>query len=80
MAVEQQATVAETEAPPKQLPGTEVRATELATYEAHRAELVREAEERYVLINGTEIIGVYPTSGEAYEAGVRKFGPTPETC
>ena len=49
-------------------------ATELATYEAKRAELLRESEGSYVLIKGTEIIGVFPTEDEAYEEAVSRFG------
>ena len=52
-------------------------AAELATYEANRAELVREADGSYVLIKGTEIIGIYSTAGEAYQEAVERFGMGP---
>src|SRR5438477_12893898 len=76
MAVDERTTMVETEAAARRLPGPDVLATELATYEANRAELVREAEGSYVLIKGAEICGIYPTADEAYEAGIEKFGLT----
>ncbi len=51
--------------------------TELATYAAHRDELLREAEGKYVLIHGHEIAGVYDDEMEAIAEGHRKFGMVP---
>ena len=48
-------------------------ASELATYESHKEELVSQHEGRYVLIHGTEIAGVWDTYKDALESGYQKF-------
>jgi hypothetical protein len=77
MAVDQHTIVTKTEPPPNRLPGPEVLAAELATYEANRQELLQCGAGQCVLVKGSEIVGLYPTSDEAYEAGLARFGLTP---
>ena len=48
-------------------------ASELATYEAHKEELVSQHEGRYALVHGSEIAGVWDTYNDALESGYQKF-------
>jgi hypothetical protein len=52
-------------------------ATELATFEAHRDELVGIAANKYVLIHGEEIVGTYESERDAINEGYRRFGNVP---
>jgi hypothetical protein len=52
-------------------------ATELATFEAHRDELVGSATNKFVLIRGDEIVGSYETERDAVNEGYRRFGNVP---
>ena len=52
-------------------------AKELATYEAHRDELLGSHEGKYVLVHGDKIEGVWDTYKDALEAGYRDFGLEP---
>jgi len=56
---------------------TESLATELATYERHKEELVGVNEGKFVLIQGEAIAGVWDTYTDALEAGYKQFGLTP---
>lgn len=47
---------------------------ERATYEANKATLLP-FEGEFVVIRGDRILGHYPTSAEAFDAGVKEFGP-----
>jgi hypothetical protein len=47
---------------------------EEATFERERARLVRDHLGWIALIHGDEVIGAYPTLGEALTEGVRRFG------
>lgn len=48
--------------------------TELATYEAHKPELLALGEGKYVLIQGTTIHGVWGTYEDALTVGYQTFG------
>jgi hypothetical protein len=48
-------------------------AGELATYEAHREELVGSHDGQFVLIHGDEIAGIWDTYKDAIEAGYQRF-------
>ena len=51
--------------------------TELATWAEHRDRLLCEAEGRWVLIHGSEVVGVYDGQMEAIAEGRRRFGMVP---
>ena len=51
--------------------------TELDTYLRHKDELVRESEGKYVVVHGTEVIGVWDTYEDALRAGYEKVGLEP---
>lgn len=46
---------------------------ELAAFEERKAELLKMHLNQFALIKGRELIGVFPTQEEAYEAGVKRF-------
>ncbi len=48
--------------------------TEIATYEANKERLLAEHRGRFVLIHGSEIVGVFRTQTEALVAGYQRFG------
>lgn len=52
-------------------------ATEFATYEKHRDELVGSSFDKYVLIHGEEVVGVYQAESDAINEGYRRFGNVP---
>ena len=52
-------------------------ATELETYEAHRDELLRHSEGRFVLIHETSLLGVFDDRVSAVEAGYAALGNVP---
>ena len=47
---------------------------EYAAFEQVCTRMVPEHEGNYVVIRGTDILGVYPTAVDAFEAGVSKVG------
>ena len=47
---------------------------ELRTYDAKKAELLRSAGGKFVLIKGEELIGLYDTIEEALSAGAERYG------
>ena len=49
---------------------------ELETYYTHKAELLGEAEGKFVLIKGERIVGIYETEKEAFDEGLRRFRMT----
>ena len=51
-------------------------AQEMETYYTHKAALLAEAEGKFVLIKGEQIIGIYETNEEAYAEGVQRFRMT----
>jgi hypothetical protein len=48
--------------------------TELATYAAHRDELLREAEGKWVLIHGHDVLDIFEDQNEAIDEGYRRLG------
>lgn len=50
---------------------------ELKTYEENKTRLIKEANGKFVLIKGEEIINVYDTQMDAIKVGVDKFGNAP---
>ena len=47
---------------------------EYAAFEQVCTRMVPEHEGNYVVIRGTDILGVYPTAVDAFEAGISKVG------
>jgi len=56
---------------------TDALATELKTYEQHRDKLLGTAEGKFVLIHGTEVVGVYSVKMDAIAEGYKKLGNVP---
>jgi len=50
---------------------------ELETFEAHRDELVGNANEQFALIRGRDLVGTYATERDAIAEGYRRFGNVP---
>ena len=50
---------------------------ELKTYEAHRAELLRESQGKFVLVKGDQVVDVYDSQEDALRHGFREFGNQP---
>lgn len=50
---------------------------ELETYEAKLPELRAAYEGKFVLVHGTEIVGIFPAFEDAVGAGYENFGLTP---
>jgi hypothetical protein len=48
---------------------------EWQTYRAHKDALLASDLGRYVVIRGEAILGTYPTVTQAFEAGVKAYGP-----
>jgi hypothetical protein len=51
--------------------------TELETYNRNKDQLVRQAEGKFVVIQGGEIAGIWGTYEDALRAGYEKFGLKP---
>jgi hypothetical protein len=51
--------------------------SELETFERHKAELLGSDEGKYVLIKGSEVIGVFESSMDAVGQGYERFGNVP---
>jgi hypothetical protein len=47
---------------------------EYAAFEQVCTGMVEEHEGEYVVIRGTDVLGVYPTAVDAFEAGISKVG------
>lgn len=56
---------------------TDLLTAELKTYEEHRNELLGTSEGKFVLIHGTEVIGVYESQRDAIAEGYKRFGNVP---
>lgn len=50
---------------------------ELETYNNKKDELLKESENQFVLVKGTEIVGTFEAQGDALQEGYRKFGKKP---
>jgi hypothetical protein len=50
---------------------------EAETYERHREELLAKHEDKFVLIHGDQILGIYETERDAIHAGRRQLGHVP---
>jgi hypothetical protein len=50
---------------------------ELRTYSAHKAELLRRARSKYVLIKGSRVIGTFDSELDAAHQGHERFGNVP---
>jgi hypothetical protein len=57
-----------TSAPPDRL------AVETKTYDAHKAEWLRDHRDEFVVIKGTERLGFFADFHRAYTAGVERYG------
>jgi hypothetical protein len=59
-------------------PALEVQRTEIATYLRELPRLLAEGEEgRYVLIKGDQVVSIWDTADDAYQAGCERFGLEP---
>jgi hypothetical protein len=56
---------------------TAVLDQELTTFEAHRAELLSRARDKYVLIKGDTVVDVFDTQIDAIHHGYERFGNVP---
>lgn len=56
---------------------TMILETELKTYEQHKNELLGTAGGKFVLIRGTDVIGVYDSKMDAIAQGYKQFGNVP---
>jgi len=54
-----------------------VLAEEMATYRDHLTSLLQGQQGRYVLIKGTEVVGVFHDRSEALREGYERFGVVP---
>ena len=57
--------------------GAESLREELAVFEAKRADLLLHNEGKFVLVKGSQVIGIYDDQGDAYKEGLSKFGNQP---
>lgn len=51
--------------------------SELATYEANKAELLKSHAGKFALIHGKEVVGVFDSETNALQEGYKRFGPVP---
>jgi hypothetical protein len=54
-----------------------VSAGEMATYREHLPELLRRQEGQFILITGTDVLGVSPDGSAAMREGYHRFGIVP---
>ena len=54
-----------------------VLAEEMGTYRDHLPELLQRQERRYVLIKGTDVVGIFDDHSAALSEGYRRFGIVP---
>jgi hypothetical protein len=52
-------------------------ADEIATYQNHLPQLLREQADRFVLIKGADVLGTFPDRLSALREGYRQFGIVP---
>lgn len=50
---------------------------ELTYFQANKADLLLHHTGEFALIRHQQLVGTFPTFGEAYEAGVKQFGTEP---
>jgi hypothetical protein len=50
---------------------------ELNYFQEHKAELLQHHAGQFALIHDHQLVGTYPTFGEAFDAGVKQFGTAP---
>jgi hypothetical protein len=50
---------------------------ELATFDAHRAELLGRAPGKYALVHEAQVIGIFDTEADAIRDGYGQFGNVP---
>ena len=58
-------------------PASDVFREELAYFEEHCEELLRDHEGKFALVKGRELIDTFDTAENAYVAGVERFGNEP---
>jgi len=51
--------------------------TELETYAQHKEELLGRARERFVLIKGSTVVGVFDSPADALQKGYEEYGNEP---
>lgn len=50
---------------------------ELRYYKAHKDEFLERHANKFLVIKGDRLLGVYTTEKDAYEAGLKEFGNVP---
>jgi hypothetical protein len=56
---------------------SELLKREIKTYNAHKAELLRQSKGRYVLVKGDRIVGTFDSELDAVHRGYERFGNVP---
>ena len=56
---------------------TQILGTEIQTYEQQRENLLGTSEGKFVLIHGTQVIGIFDAKMDAIAAGYQQFGNVP---
>jgi hypothetical protein len=55
----------------------DVLGVELAYFDERKVELLASSEGQFALIHGRDLAGTFTTFGEAYTAGIQRFGNVP---
>jgi hypothetical protein len=53
--------------------GVDVLKQEMETYEAHKDEMLQSSPGKYVLIKGSEIVGLYEREEDAFKEAYKRF-------
>jgi hypothetical protein len=56
---------------------TQILGTEIQTYEQQRENLLGTSEGKFVLIHGTQVVGMFDSKMDAIAAGYQQFGNVP---
>ena len=56
---------------------TQILGTEIQTYEQQRENLLGTSEGKFVLIHGTQVVGIFDSKMDAIAAGYQQFGNVP---
>ena len=56
---------------------SQILGTEIQTYEQHRDNLLGTSEGKFVLIHGTQVVGIFDAKMDAIAAGYQQFGNVP---
>jgi hypothetical protein len=56
---------------------TQILGTEIQTYEQQRENLLGTSEGKFVLVHGTQVVGIFDSKMDAIAAGYQQFGNVP---